>query len=109
MYCDRCGTEIGAGSLCPNCGVYSDGPVYRTVHSGARRVNKYTYAILAILFGGFGVHKFYAGKATWGIVYLLLCWTFVPGILGVIEGILALMKDTGYDDSVEVDPERFLL
>ena len=37
-------------------------------------VNKVAYGILAILLGGIGIHKFYAGKMAWGIVYILLCW-----------------------------------
>ncbi|WP_442048482.1 TM2 domain-containing protein [Paenibacillus sp. 2TAB19] len=52
--------------------------------------NKVLAGILAILFGGLGVHKFYLGSMGWGIVYLLFCWTFIPGIIGLIEGIIYL-------------------
>ena len=31
------------------------------------------------------------GSVVMGIVYLLLCWTFIPAALGVIEGILLLI------------------
>lgn len=44
-------------------------------------------AILAILLGGLGAHKFYLGKAFQGLLYLVFCWTFIPSILGLIEGI----------------------
>jgi TM2 domain-containing membrane protein YozV len=44
-------------------------------------------AILAILFGGIGIHKFYLGKGFQGVLYLLFCWAFIPCILGLIEGI----------------------
>lgn len=47
-------------------------------------------AILAIVFGGLGVHKFYLGKMVWGIVYLLLCWTGIPSIVGFVEGLIYL-------------------
>jgi len=44
-----------------------------------------------LFLGGFGIHKFYLGRIGWGIVYLLFCWTAIPFILGVIEGILLLV------------------
>ena len=50
--------------------------------------SKSTAAILAILFGGIGIHKFYLGKIGWGLTYLIFSWTFIPMILGVIEGII---------------------
>jgi TM2 domain-containing membrane protein YozV len=51
-----------------------------------------TAGILGILLGGLGVHKFYLGKVGIGIVYLLFCWTSIPSIIGLIEGILYLTK-----------------
>lgn len=51
---------------------------------------KLTASALAIFLGGFGAHKFYLGKTGWGILYLLFCWTFIPGIIGIIEGIRLL-------------------
>lgn len=44
-------------------------------------------ALLAIFLGGLGIHKFYLGKIAQGVIYLLFCWTFIPLILGFIEGI----------------------
>lgn len=52
--------------------------------------NRTTAGILAILLGGLGVHYFYLGKALPGIVYLLLCCTGIPAILGLIQGIIML-------------------
>lgn len=34
-----------------------------------------------------GLHKFYVGQPGWGILYLLLSWSPIPGIASVIEGI----------------------
>ncbi len=48
-------------------------------------------ALLAIFFGFLGLHKFYLGKATWGLIYLFFSWTFIPMILGVIEGLMFLL------------------
>lgn len=55
-------------------------------------VNKVAYVLLAFFLGGFGVHKFYAGKIGMGILYLLFCWTFIPGCIALIEAIIALTK-----------------
>jgi TM2 domain-containing membrane protein YozV len=54
--------------------------------------SKTTAGILGILVGGFGIHKFYLGKIGLGIVYLLFCWTGIPSLIGLIEGILYLTK-----------------
>ncbi|TBL77334.1 TM2 domain-containing protein [Paenibacillus thalictri] len=54
--------------------------------------SRVTAGVLAILLGGFGIHKFYLGKIGIGIVYLLFCWTGIPSIIGLIEGILYLTK-----------------
>lgn len=52
--------------------------------------SKTTAGILAILLGGLGIHKFYLGKIGMGILYILFCWTYIPAIVGVIEGIIYL-------------------
>jgi len=51
---------------------------------------KLAAGLLAILLGGLGVHKFYLGKPIWGIGYLIFCWTFIPAIIGFIEGCIYL-------------------
>ncbi|WP_064468002.1 TM2 domain-containing protein [Lederbergia galactosidilytica] len=50
--------------------------------------NKVVAGLLGIFLGGFGVHKFYLGQIGLGVVYLLFCWTTIPGIIGFIEGII---------------------
>lgn len=60
--------------------------------------SKSTAAILALLLGGLGVHKFYLGKTGWGIVYLIFCWTFIPAIIALIECIiLATMSEDKFN------------
>lgn len=53
-------------------------------------VNKVIYIALAIFLGGFGIHKFYAGKTGSGILFLLFCWTGIPHVIAVINAIFTL-------------------
>lgn len=48
--------------------------------------------ILAILLGGLGIHHFYLGNLDKGVIYLLLCWTGIPPVLGLVDGIMYLVK-----------------
>ena len=58
--------------------------------------NKTTAGLLGILLGGLGIHKFYLGYTTPGIIMLLVSITGigapVMGIIGLIEGITYLTK-----------------
>lgn len=58
-----------------------------------------TAAILICFFGGyFGIHKFYLGKNIAGILYLVFCWTFIPGIISFFEFLgLCFMSDREFD------------
>lgn len=56
--------------------------------------NKALYVAMALLFGGFGVHKFCAGRVWMGVLYVLFSWTFIPSFVGIVEGILAAFKPT---------------
>ncbi len=56
--------------------------------------DKTTAAILAWFLGGLGVHRFYLGENGVGIMYLLFCWTLIPGFIAIFEGIGYLMMNT---------------
>mgnify|MGYP003606692630 CR=1 FL=1 len=56
--------------------------------------NKALYVAMALLFGSFGVHKFCAGRVWMGLFYAVFCWTGIPTIVGIIEGVLAAFKPT---------------
>ena len=58
-----------------------------------------TAGLLGILLGGLGVHRFYLGYVGVGFAYLgillsllLLWWLFIPVLLSVLAGTLALVE-----------------
>ncbi len=53
--------------------------------------SKIVAALLAFFFGGLGIHKFYLGKPIQGIIYILFCWTFIPGLISFFEAIIYLL------------------
>jgi TM2 domain-containing membrane protein YozV len=70
--------------------------------------------ILAILLGSFGVHKFYLGMTTPGII--LLCITLltcgagaaISGVIGLIEGIIYLTKsDADFIQTYQVEKKQW--
>ena len=63
------------------------------IHSSWPIKNKTVAGILGILLGSIGVQKFYLGKTGAGILSLLFCWTYIPAILGFIEGIMILCSN----------------
>ncbi len=55
------------------------------------RSTKMTAGLLGLFGGGLGLHKFYLGKTTPGILNLLLCCVGL-GVIGTIEGVIYLTK-----------------
>ena len=63
---------------------------------------KVVAGVLGILLGGFGIHKFYLGYTTAGIIMLVVSLVAAPftcgigyslmGLIGLIEGIIYLTK-----------------
>ena len=49
--------------------------------------SKTTAGVLALLLGGIGIHKFYMGAWGWGLVYIVFCWTWIPALAALVEGI----------------------
>lgn len=59
--------------------------------------NRILAGVLAILWGTFGIHKFYIGKIQSGLLCIAFCWSLVPTVLGIIEGVKYLTsKDDKY-------------
>ncbi|MFT3951950.1 MAG: TM2 domain-containing protein [Oscillospiraceae bacterium] len=119
--CPQCGAAVAADSTeCKFCGsqiarqaapqqpvyqqpIYQQQPqtvIYQQVVANNDGINpawpiksKIAAGVLAIVLGGLGIHKFYLGKVGLGVVYLLLCWTGIPAIIGLIEGIIYLTSN----------------
>jgi hypothetical protein len=57
-----------------------------------------TAALLAILGGSLGAHKFYLGEPLAGLVRFALFWTLLPALVGLCEGLGYLfMSDQAFD------------
>lgn len=132
-YCIGCGaTLVAAAEMCPNCGVsqntrmvgYSSekhctscgaalvAAAEMCTNCGVRQVGKrsrVTFIILAIFFGGFGVHNFYAGYTTKGGIQLAI-WMFswplmiiaigaitiwIPWVWAIVEAIIITQDAEG--------------
>lgn len=64
--------------------------------------NQITAFLLAFFLGGLGIHKFYLHRPIQGIIYLLLCWTWLPSVLGFIDGIVYLcMNETTFHEKYD--------
>lgn len=82
--CGACGNTLHVTApICPHCGASQRSRDYKS---------KFAAGLLAIFLGGFGVHRFYLGQ-WWGVFYLLLFWTIVPGLIALIEGIVFLVTN----------------
>lgn len=99
VFCSSCGKIIKKeAEICPLCGVRQKPvPVLGSSPLGygaspPSGKSKVTAGLLGIFLGGFGVHKFYMGKTGRGVLYLLFCWTGIPSIVGLIEGIIYLTE-----------------
>lgn len=98
--CPECGQEISdKAPTCPHCGaplaknVYRD-PVDGAFENGPSGKSRGVCAILAILLGDLGIHYFYMGKPLPGIVFLLTCWSTIPWIISIIQGVMMLCSMT---------------
>ncbi len=90
-FCSECGERIRArAEICPKCGVRQHPPPNPFPGTAPNGRNRLAAALFAIFLGGLGVHKFYLGRIGWGLIYLCLCWSFIPSLLGFIEGIVYL-------------------
>ncbi len=87
-YCSSCGTRINVEAVnCPQCGS-------RTASvADSQGVSKVALLLITFFLGGIGGHKFYQKKYLIGILYMVFFWTYIPGIVSLIEFIIYACKD----------------
>ena len=114
--CPNCHSQNpGNFQSCTNCGTslsFNQGPMQPAAGYGQTKLpgadKKIAAGICGILLGGLGIHKFILGYQQEGIIYLAMfggafVLTFItcgigafllmiPGILGLVEGIIYLTK-----------------
>ena len=93
MYCSKCGKEMAQGSTCcPGCGVAQ-------IPEIAGQKSKIVAGLLGVLVGEFGIHRFYLGYTTIGIIQIVvtILTLGIGGLWGFIEGILILVGNINKD------------
>lgn len=84
VFCRGCGKEIHeTARVCPACGFEQ---VASSSNASIKSQN--VTVLLATFLGGLGIHRFYLGKTVSGIVYLLFCWTGIPGLIAYVEALV---------------------
>lgn len=116
-YCSFCGEELlPILNHCPNCGEEIDVSMKYCKHCGYELPSVYKQArshkskivagILGIFIGGLGIHNFYIGETSKGVIQLCLyfggIFTFgltsiIASIWGLIEGIFILIGRISLD------------
>lgn len=98
VFCRACGRAINAAALaCPGCGAPQQTWASNRLLAAEGGKSRVVAGVLGLLLGGIGAHKFYLARPFQGLIYLLLCWTFIPAIVGFIEGIAYLcMSESGF-------------
>ncbi len=102
IFCTSCGNSIALdAAFCPQCGSPNKAnPVAQRSQeaqpgdtvNGKIVKSRAVAGLLGIFLGGFGIHKFYCGSIGLGIIYLIFFWTFIPAIIGFIEGIIYITQ-----------------
>lgn len=78
MFCQNCGKEINDNAvICVHCGC-------ATNNYSANQKSMLVTVLLWLFLGGLGIHRFYLGHTTSGIIMLLctlFCWLIIPAIV----------------------------
>ena len=86
--CTECSQEIAPGLVsCPQCHTAQGFEAFAGVDPNIRIKNQKLAIWFGLLFGCFGVHKFYLGQYGMGSLYLVFSWTLVPMIVGWVDAI----------------------
>jgi TM2 domain-containing membrane protein YozV len=69
--------------------------------------SRLTAGLLALFLGCFGAHKFYLNSNVSGVFRLIFFWTWIPGLLGVYEGLVFLTM-TDDDFNRKYNPQMYV-
>jgi len=93
------GPQVGP-QVGPRVGPYQQqpgGPYQQPPYAARPQKDRMTAGLLALFLGNIGVHKFYLNQGGMGVLYLLFSWTFIPGLIALVEGIQYLtMSDQDF-------------
>lgn len=107
VYCPHCGTKVPENvKFCPKCGNAISSP------SPAGRKDKLVAGLLAIFLGYLGIHYFYIGKTTAGIITIVLslCTCGLWSVITLIQGILMLVStDEAFNEKYVDNDKKFPL
>lgn len=110
VICVKCGVEKGKGkNYCPECGNTIPNPKQEVclscgvslkrerkvqpVQANNNQKSKVAAALFAFFLGGIGIHRFYLGYTTIGIIFIVLfILGFLIGVTWIITGIWAFIE-----------------
>ena len=98
LRCKYCGTIVRKTSMnsFDSMALRSANRVGNIISSGSK--NKIVAILLTFFLGCLGGQFFYLGKYWQGAVCVLFCWTYIPGIWGIIQAIMFLsMSDEEFN------------
>ena len=114
-FCGACGVKTKDNQIvCLKCGVSLGGSSSLGGGSSTGEKSKIIAFLLALFLGSIGVHKFYLGYNTQGII-MLLCGTvgwilFLPplvmAVIALIEAIMYISKSDEEFQEIYVDNEK---
>lgn len=100
MFCKFCGAEIDDDCVvCPACGKQV-APLKTEYSSSGSSIfgrdiegkNRLIASLLALFLGWIGLHHFYLENNRYGILSIIFCWTGIPWIIGIVQGVMMLLE-----------------
>ncbi|MCX4335218.1 MAG: TM2 domain-containing protein [Bacteroidales bacterium] len=106
VFCKKCGAKIPENvEFCPNCGDQSKSVAKALIPAKKDRM---VAALLALFLGSLGIHYFYLGKSTAGILTIVIsfCSCGIWGIVMFVQAILMLMMSDSDFEAKYVNTEK---
>lgn len=108
--CVKCGVKVGDGTnFCANCGKTINAAADVCLECGyavkkpdkSNDDNKLMLGIMALLFGGIGIHNFIMGETKKGVMKIILSWTGISLILALIDAVKI------FTDKYEINTDKY--